>query len=59
MKKTYKSPQFMVVRFSAKDAMLTISVSETEIAGGDAGLVKEQSGSSWPTGSKSIWDDEW
>lgn len=62
MKKTYISPEFLVVKLSAKSAILhQVSVNSNELdasgaASGNFGWVKEGNSSA---NDVNVWDDEW
>ena len=56
MKKTYISPNTLIVEFSAKSAILQMSINSKEVDGANAGWVKEDN----PTiNDVNVWDEEW
>ena len=61
MKKTYISPGHVVVEFSAKSAILQMSINSKQVSASDAGWAKEYGNSSSDGGSSSgnVWDEEW
>ena len=59
MKKTYQSPEALVIKIQINESLL-INMSETKVEGGNGGWVKEEAGTDDPTiTDKSLWDDEW
>ena len=58
MKKTYISPETLVVRLMPMGMMMTVSLHD-EI--GDGQLAKEYAGDNGSSseGSKNVWDEEW
>lgn len=59
-KKTYIVPEALVIKLTLR-SMIAFSMNHVdgEIDKEEDVLVKEQTGGSWNTGSKSIWDKEW
>ena len=59
MKKTYQSPEALVIKIQINESLL-INMSDTTVEGGNGGWVKEQVDDINSTVSdKNIWDDEW
>lgn len=57
MKKTYKTPEILVVQIRTKSVILQLSVNPDEISGENAGWTKEYDNST--ISGKNVWEDEW
>jgi len=59
MKKTYQSPEALVIKIQIHKSLL-LSTSDNTVEGSNGGWVKEQVDDINSTVSdKNIWDDEW
>ena len=57
MKKTYQSPEALVIKIQINESLL-INMSDTTVSGDDGGWVKEEEDYN-PISDKKIWNDEW
>ncbi|MBQ6191505.1 MAG: hypothetical protein IJK51_04310 [Bacteroidaceae bacterium] len=56
MKKTYQSPEALVIKIQINESLL-INMSETTVEGGNGGWAKEENNN--VITDKNIWSDEW
>ena len=58
MKKTYISPELLVVKLTTERVLLegSLQLNSTTVSGDLGGWVKEDNG---PIGNVNVWDEEW
>ena len=60
MKKTYISPETLIVKLSLRSSILIAgSVDDDIVPGGQTAGTKEYAGEEGSTGGKNVWDEEW
>ena len=62
MKKTYIIPAELIVELNSGaicQSLIIGSGNSDSSSGNGTDLVKEETGSSWNSGNKSVWDEEW
>ena len=63
MKKTYIKPSELIVTLNCGAICQSLIIGSgngsDETTGDGTDLVKEETGGTWHTGGKSVWDEEW